>query len=73
MLKLVKTKNSQNVSLVTFLGFNAIQLFVIFHGVIHKDSLLIYGNLIRFIICAMVSYLIILYRFQKIFLLKRKR
>ena len=65
ILELFKTKNSQNASLITFLGFNAIQLFVVFHGVIHKDHLLIYGSLIKFIVCAMVSYLIIWYRFKK--------
>ena len=62
IVRLFKTKNSQGVSLLTFAGFNVIQLFTILHAYLHKDYLLMIGFLLSIITCGVVTFMIILYR-----------
>ena len=37
VIKLYRTKNPEGLSLITFGGFNIIQLLAVLHGVIHQD------------------------------------
>jgi MtN3 and saliva related transmembrane protein len=62
-LRLLREKNAQGVSLVTFLGFNLMQLFTVLHGYLKQDYLLMLGFLLSFITCGWVSYLT--WRYQK--------
>ena len=59
---LYRSKSAVGQSLVTFAGFNLIQLFTILHAYIHKDFLLFIGYLAAFITCGAVTVLIILYK-----------
>ena len=60
---IIKTKNVQDVSLITFVGFNIIQLFTLFHGVLTHDYILVFGYLLSIITCGTVSALIIYYKY----------
>ena len=62
IIQLVRTKRSEGVSFLTFLGFNVIQLFTILHGYLHHDMLLMIGMGISFVICGCVTGLILFYR-----------
>lgn len=62
IFKLYKVKNSAGFSLVTFLGFNLIQLFTIFHGYLHSDWLLTIGYTLSFISCGIVTFMIFIYK-----------
>ena len=62
IIQLVRTKQSEGVSFLTFLGFNVIQLFTILHGYLHHDTLLMVGMGISFITCGCVTVLIWVYR-----------
>jgi MtN3 and saliva related transmembrane protein len=62
IIKLYKTKSSEGFSLITFFGFNFIQIFTIFHGYLHHDILLMFGYILSFVTCGSVTYLIILYK-----------
>lgn len=62
IIKLYKTKKSEDVSLLTFAGFNFIQLFVILHGYLHKDYLLMIGYILSFLMCGTVTWMVVLYR-----------
>ncbi|KTC79801.1 hypothetical protein [Legionella cherrii] len=63
---LLKVKNSEGLSLFTFLGFNMIQLFTLFHGWIVNDLILAVGCIFSLITCGTVSWLIAYYKyFQK--------
>ena len=62
IIKLYKYKNPQNLSFLTFAGFNFIQFFIILHGYIMKDYLLLFGYLISFITCGCVTFQIFYYR-----------
>jgi MtN3 and saliva related transmembrane protein len=64
IVKLVKTKDAGDLSLMTFLGFNFIQLFMALHGLLNNDTLLLTGALISLVTCGSVSILIMKYRFQ---------
>ncbi len=64
IIKLYKNKDSRDISLVTFAGFNLIQFFVILHAYLHKDDLLFYGFLLSLITCGCVTVLTIIYRFK---------
>jgi MtN3 and saliva related transmembrane protein len=64
-IKLFKIKNSKELSLLTFAGFNVIQLFVVLHGYIVKDYLLVFGYTLSFITCGGVAVLIVWYRLKK--------
>lgn len=62
VIKLYRVKNSQGLSLTTFLGFNLIQAVIIIHAVLRKDWLLVIGTSLSLITCGAVNILIILYR-----------
>ncbi len=61
-IKIFKTKSTQGVSLITFLGFLLIQLAVLLHGVTHQDYMLTIGYLLSIITCSMVVILILYYQ-----------
>lgn len=61
-IKIVKTKSARDISLITFAGFNFIQLNSAFYGYYQKDWILMYGNLISFLACGTVTLLAIYYR-----------
>lgn len=60
-----RTKSVKDVSLVTFIGFNVIQLFTMLHGLITHDYILVMGYLLSIVTCGSVSILIIYYRYMK--------
>ncbi|MDR3195573.1 MAG: hypothetical protein LBT58_02130 [Endomicrobium sp.] len=62
--RLLKTKNSKGLSLITFIGFNIIQLFGFLHGYIHNDYIFMLGMLLSLMLCGCVTFLIILYKFK---------
>ncbi|WP_028389307.1 PQ-loop domain-containing transporter [Legionella fairfieldensis] len=59
---LVKNKSAQGVSLITFAGFNVIQLFTLLHGLLTGDYLLAIGYLLSLLTCGAVTVLIVYYR-----------
>ncbi|MBA2651055.1 MAG: hypothetical protein H0U73_02100 [Tatlockia sp.] len=65
IIALVKTKSSTGVSLLTFAGFNIIQLFTMLHGWFIGDYLLAVGYFLSILTCGSVSFLIIYYKFIK--------
>lgn len=65
MVRLYQTKDSTNLSLLTFIGFNVIQLFAIMHGYIRQDEKLMYGMLLSFCLCFLLNIFILYYRFKK--------
>lgn len=64
IIKLYKTKNSEGLSLLMFVGFFLIQIFIFLHGYLHQDYLLMGGYALSLITCGTVSFLIIWYRFK---------
>lgn len=61
-IRILKTQSAKNISLITFAGFNFIQLNGVFYGSYQKDWILMYGNLISFVACGTVTLLAIYYR-----------
>lgn len=61
-LRIIKNKSAKDVALITFLGFNFIQLNGILYGYYQNDQILLYGNLISLISCGTVTFLAIIYR-----------
>jgi MtN3 and saliva related transmembrane protein len=61
-ITLRKTKDSGGLSLITFAGFNFIQIATIFHGYLYKDYMLMYGYILTLFISGSVTFLILLYR-----------
>ena len=61
-LRIIKTKSSKNIALITFLGFNFIQFNGVLYGYYQNDQVLMYGNLISLISCGVVTILAIIYR-----------
>jgi MtN3 and saliva related transmembrane protein len=61
-IRIIKTKSAKNISLITFAGFNLIQLNSVFYGFYQKDLILMYGNLISFVACGTVTLLATYYR-----------
>ena len=62
IISLVKTKDSKDMSLITFAGFNIMQIFAVLHGYLDKDYVLMLGFLLSFVFCGVVTFLIVLYR-----------
>lgn len=65
IIRLYKSKNSEGFSLLTFAGFNVIQVFTILHGFLHDDYLLIGGYILSLISCGVVTCMIFQYRRRK--------
>ena len=65
IITLLKKKSAVGVSLITFLGFNIIQLFTMLHGIIEKDYLLAAGYFLSILTCGCVSFLIVYYKYIK--------
>lgn len=61
-LKLLKSKNAEGLSLITFAGFNVMQILTMLHGYINEDYLLMFGFIPSFVFCGIVTSLIFLYR-----------
>ena len=63
IISLIKSKSSEGVSLITFAGFNVMQVFTVLHGFYVNDYVLAIGFLLSIITCGMVSVLILYYRY----------
>ena len=61
-IKIYKTKNANGLSIITFLGFNLTQLFIILHGYIHDDYALMFGYALALFTSGVVTLLIFLYK-----------
>lgn len=61
-LKILKTRSSKDVSLVTFAGFCFIQIATIAYGFLKGDMILIVGYLLSLLACGLVVILILTYR-----------
>jgi len=61
-LRIIKTKSARNISLLTFAGFNVLQINGAFYGYYQNDLILLYGNVISFICCFAVTFLATYYR-----------
>ena len=61
VINLYRIKNSQELSLTTFLGFNFVQLFTLLHGYLHHDYLLMIGMVFSLLTCGTVTVMIMLY------------
>lgn len=65
IMAIIKKKSAEGVSLITFAGFNIIQLFTLFHGLLAHDYLLAGGYFLSILTCGTVSVLIVYYRYIK--------
>jgi MtN3 and saliva related transmembrane protein len=65
VIKIYKTRNVQSLSLITFAGFNTIQLFSLLHGYIHKDYIFMFGMSLSLILSGSVTSLIIIQKNKK--------
>jgi len=61
-VKIFKTKSAKDVSLMTFAGFNVLQLIGITHGLLQQDLSLIIGMTASFLACGAVTCLGFVYR-----------
>lgn len=59
---LIKTKDAKGTSFVTFFGFSVLQLITITYGFMQRDAVLAWGTIPSFMLCALISTLIISYR-----------
>lgn len=65
IMALLKNKSAKGTSLITFAGFNIIQIFTMLHGLMYHDYLLAGGYLLSIITCGTVTVLIFYYRYIK--------
>jgi MtN3 and saliva related transmembrane protein len=65
-VKIYKRKSAYGVSLITFAGFNFIQLATVFHAYLAQDWILFWGYIISLIAGSTVTALIIKYRGNKV-------
>lgn len=63
IVTICRRKSAENISLTTFLGFNIIQIFTTFHGLINQDYLLAIGTALSIFSCGAVTILIIYYNY----------
>jgi MtN3 and saliva related transmembrane protein len=61
-LKIFKTRSAKEVSLMTFAGFNILQLIGILHGYLQGDPYLMVGMIASFLACGAVTSAALIYR-----------
>ena len=61
-VKVYHHKSAEGLSLLTFIGFNFIQLFFVLHALLQHDLQLLIGMSASFITCGSVTFGIIFYR-----------
>jgi len=61
-----RKKSDEGISLITFGGFNVLQIIAIVHGVYQHDLSLIVGMVASLITCGAVTSLTLAYRMQRI-------
>ena len=61
---LLRLKDSSELSLITFLGFNFIQIVTVFHAYFYREWLLLAGVSLFLIVYAFISFLIAYYRLR---------
>jgi len=64
-IKLYKVKTTKEISFLTFLGFNIIQMFTAIHAYLVHDYLLLIGSILALITCGMVTFLAIKYHYRR--------
>jgi MtN3 and saliva related transmembrane protein len=60
-----RKKTDEGISLITFAGFNLLQVIAIVHGVYQQDRSLIVGMIASLITCGTVTCLTIYYRIKR--------
>ncbi len=65
IIKIFITKNTDDFSLLSYVGFNLFQLAMVLHGAMQKDYVLMFGFLLCFILNAIVVIMIMYYRKMK--------
>lgn len=63
ILRLWKTKDAKDISLVTFSGFWILQLFSVLYGFTRHDWIMMIGFSLSLLTCGSVILLIIFYRY----------
>lgn len=66
VITILKRKTVEGLSLITFFGFNVIQLFTMLHGILTEDYLLASGYFLSLLSCGTVTMLIIYFRWFSI-------
>jgi|SRR5580704_8249852 MtN3 and saliva related transmembrane protein len=61
-----RKKSDEGVSLITFAGFNVLQVIAVVHGVYWHDLALIVGMVASLITCGTVTGLTLLYRAKRV-------
>jgi uncharacterized protein with PQ loop repeat len=65
-IKLWRTKGAKDFSILTFGGFNLIQIVAVAYGYIKNDNLLTIGFLLSFVTCGSITMQIIFYKLRNI-------
>jgi MtN3 and saliva related transmembrane protein len=63
IMRLYKNKHAGDISLITFAGFNILNLFAVLHGIVVNDKILIIGYGLSVITNTVVTALIIKYKY----------
>ncbi|API86832.1 PQ-loop domain-containing transporter [Francisella uliginis] len=61
-IKIVKAKNAQSISLITFTGFISMQFISVLYGLLQNDWILTIGFLMSMISCGLVIICALIYR-----------
>lgn len=64
-VKIYREKTACDFSLLTFGGFNLIQIAMVLHGIIHQDWFLTIGMLFSFFTCFLITIQIIIAMLQR--------
>lgn len=62
--KIFVKKTAEGASLITFGGFNVIQILGFINGIYNNDYALIFGQAISIVACGLVTAQIIIYKFK---------
>jgi MtN3 and saliva related transmembrane protein len=64
-IALWRKKTDEGISLITFAGFNILQVIAIIHGLLRHDNAIIFGMIASLITCGSVTTLTLYYRLRR--------
>jgi len=62
IVSILRSKSSEGISFVTFMGFSVLQILGILHGYFKDDKYLMFGMIASLLTCGSVAILTLIYR-----------
>lgn len=72
IVKILQTKEVKDLSLITFAGFNIVQILAVLHGYLKHDYVVMLGFALSLLTCGIITIMIVFYKLKNYKLNRQK-